>query len=226
MPSIKDAINTDLSGYLPAKPPVLSIVPANSYPAVNLRCPLPPFNADPDSLRQFENQTTGPRNRVWPLPQQSGGASTTTTVTNVVSTSGSSSSSSTTVKLKATTVTLTTGLLIAGVNFQGFVNMSPSFQLLSLGVTGPCEVRMYGTMAAQFADVFRLTGAPVPAEVTPNIISCVSFDTAPYVWGWQNRCGANQANPQTSAIYVSVFNTIPAVETPVTVTIQYLPLES
>ena len=230
MPSIKDAVNTNLSGYslLPAKPPVISIIPTNSSPASNLRCPLPPFNADPDSLRQFENSTTGPKNRVWPLPQQSGGVSTTTIVTNTTNTvssgSGSGSGSSTTLVSKV--VSVTTGLLISGINFQGFVTMARSFQLQSLLVTSPCEVRLYGTATAQASDAYRATGDPVPPEVSANILSCVTFDTVPYTWGFQNRCGGNQASPQTTTIYVSVINTVPSSEAPVTVTIQFLPLEN
>lgn len=225
MPPIKDAVRTDLSGYIPVPPapPLLSIVPVNSGPAVNLRCPLPPFNADPDSLRQFENQGSGPKNRVWPRPQQNG-TSTTTTVTSVITGSGSSSSSTST--LVSQSASVTTGLLIAGIPFQGFVTMAESFQLLNMNVNAPCEVRIYGTAQAQAIDVYRVTGAPVPPEVSANLISCVTFDTMPYTWGWQNRCGSNQSSPQTTSVYVSVFNTVPSSETPVTVNIQYLPLET
>src|SRR5208337_632889 len=214
MPSLKDSL-VDASGYvlLPAKPPIMAIVPANSSPSTNLRCPLPPFNSDPDTLRQFEDQSAGPKNRVWPIPQQSGGVTNTTITKTVISGSSSSSSS-----------TLTTGLLVSA--FQGSVAMAKSFQLLSMGVSNPCEVRIYGSASAQAADIYRLTGAPVPPEITANLITCVTFDTVPYTWTFQSVSGVNGSSPQTSMIYVSVFNTIPSSQTPVTVTIQFLPLES
>ena len=228
MPSLKDSL-VDASGYvlLPAKPPIMAIVPANSSPSTNLRCPLPPFNSDPDTLRQFEDQSAGPKNRVWPIPQQSGGVTNTTITKTVISGSSSSGSSSTVTPsptLSATFATLTTGLLVSA--FQGSVAMAKSFQLLSMGVSNPCEVRIYGSASAQAADIYRLTGAPVPPEITANLITCVTFDTVPYTWTFQSVSGVNGSSPQTSMIYVSVFNTIPSSQTPVTVTIQFLPLES
>lgn len=223
MPSIKDAIRTDLSGYttLPSKPPVLAIVPTNDSPSTNLRCPLPPFNADPDTLRQFDNPATGPKNRVWPQPQSTGGSGPTSTV--IDSTSSAPAPSPTPTPSVAGLAAFTTGLLIPGFPFRGFVAMSESFQLLNINSTVPCEVRLYGTAAAQAADAARVTGAPVPPEVTANIISCVTFDTVPYTWGWQNRCGSNQSSPQTTAVFVSVFNTSPLSEAAATITISYLP---
>ncbi len=229
MPSLKDSlVNTSGYALLPAKPPVMAIIPANAAPSPNLRCPLPAFNSDPDTLRQFDDQSTGPKNRVWPLPQQTGSSITTVqTVSKVaVASSSSSSSSSSSTNLTAATATLMTGLLVSGAPFQSSLVMSESFQLLSIGVTVPCEVRLYGTSAAQATDVYRATGAPVPPEISQNIITCVTFDTFPYNFGWQNRCGSNQSSPQTTAIYVSVFNTVPSNETAATVTIQFLPLET
>ena len=227
MPSLQDAIQSSksLSGYepVPTKPPVLATVPTESGPSTNLRCPLPPFNADPDSLRQFEDSSTGPKNRIWPQPQKSGSVSTTTVVTNQ---STSTSSSSSTSNLQSKIVGITTGLLPASTVFQGSVTMAQSFQLLSLTVSGPCEVRLYGSQAAQSIDAYRVTGAPVAAEVTGNIITCVTFDTAPYVWGFQSVVGSNQNIPQTTAIYVSVLNTNPLLANAVTATIKYLPLEA
>jgi hypothetical protein len=229
MPSIKDSVATNLSGYslVPAKPPIMATVPTNSGPATNLRCPLPPFNSDPDTLRQFENNATGPKNRVWPQPQQTGSTTVATkSVARILPVSPSSSSSgSSGVAGALTTATATTNLLISGTPFQGSINLSKSFLLVNGGVNAPCEIRLYGTAGAQAIDAYRATGDPVPPEISMDIITCVTFDTAPYVWDWQDRCGSNQSSPQTSAAYISVFNTVPSSQTPVTVSIQYVPVE-
>ena len=235
MPSLRDTIDNSvkLSNYVPvpvpSAPPVIATQPAPAPENANMRFILPPFNTDPDSVRLFEG--SAPKIRIWPRPQQKAGAAalTTTATGHVTSTSSasagaSSSSSSSSSSTGNLTVQVATGLLVTG--FQGSLTMSKSFQLISLTVSRPCEVRIYGTALAQAQDAYRPTGAPVPPEITSNIISCVTFDTAPYVWPWQNRCGANQSSPQTTTIYVSVINTDPTIQTPVTVTIVYLPLET
>ena len=169
MPSLSEALSTQLSASkytaVPTKPPVIAMIPLNSAPANNLRCILPPFNSDPDTLRQFDNVSTGPKNRIWPSPQP---LPSTSTVTETVSSGGStssSSSSSSTVTLSPKTITFTTGSLPAGAVTQTSLQMSQSFQALSLSVNGPCEVRMYGTQSAQSFDAGRATGAPVPPEI-------------------------------------------------------------
>jgi len=62
------------SGYIPAPPSPQAPVPlpgeGNSFTANRwIRSPLPPINAGPDSLRQFDDGDTGiPRRRLLPLP--------------------------------------------------------------------------------------------------------------------------------------------------------------
>jgi hypothetical protein len=230
MPSLRDAIESrmKLSDYVPVPPgpPVISIIPLNSAPAKNLRCILPPFNSDPDTLRQFDNVSTGPKIRVMPRPQpKSSGNTITNKVTNVSAGTVSSTTSGGTT-LATNVAVFTTSSLPIGVVQQSSIQLSQSFQMLNIASNGPCEVRLYGTLAAQSFDASRATDAPVPAEVISNIISCVIFDTAPYFWPWQNRIAANQDIPQTAAIYITVIGTNPASSAPVTLTIEFIPLET
>jgi hypothetical protein len=227
MPSIKDAINTNLSGYIPvtAKLPVIATVPHVEKSNAFLRTVLPPFNSDPDTLRQFEDGSIVPKIRVMPLPVLS--TTETTVVSSASSTSSSSSSSSsTTTKLLPKTAVLTTPLLPAGAFFAGNVQMAESFQLIAMNVTSPCEVRIYGTPTAQSNDSVRANDSPIPPEITANVITSVNIDTVPYQWAWQNVIGANQDSPQSSTIYITVVNNDPTMADAITVTLTYLPLET
>ena len=229
MPSLRDAIaNAKLPNYVPvdntpvpSAPAAVATQPPAQTATNNMRFILPPFNADPDSVRQFESGS--PKIRIWPRPQQRQGASS--TVTSTTSTA-SSSSSTTTLSLAPKTAVFTTGSLPAGHIYQTSLQLSQSFQLITMTVNSGCEVRIYGTQQAQLFDAPRATGNPVPPEISQNIISCVTFSTSPFVWGWQNRMGANQDLPQSPTIYISVFNTVPTSAAPVTVTLTYLPLET
>jgi len=232
MPSLSDAIaNAKLPNYapLPAAPMIVSVQPVLTPPTNNMRFILPPFNADPDSVRLFESNS--PKIRIWPSPQQKAGISASATTALIDATlnaksSSSSSSSSATITLASKTAVFTTNLLPSGSNYLTSLQLSKSFQLLSITANGPCEVRIYGTQQAQMFDAPRPTGNPVPPEITQNILTCVTLDTPPFLWGWQNRVGVNQDIPQTSTIYVTVFNIVPTSAAPVTVTITYLPLET
>lgn len=226
MPSLRDALlNAKLPNYVPAPaaPTVISVQPLLPPANANQRFILPPFNADPDSVNQF--QGTSPKIRVWPRPQQKA-IGTTSVATGGSTSAGSSSSSSSTSTLVAKTVTLTTNSLPAGSVYKTTLQMSASFQLINMTTNGPCEVRIYGTQTAQLFDASRPSGNPVAPETTQNIVTCVTFDTNPFVWTFQNITGANGNNPQTASVYISVLNTVPTLATPVTVTITYLPLES
>lgn len=227
MPSLRDALATKLPSYAPiAAPPTISVIPMNSFPVTNLRCPLPPFNSDPDTLRQFDNFSIGAKNRVWMPASFSGTVISTAVGTSSFGSTSSSSSSSSSTVLTAKTVVITTGILPAGSSYLTSVQMSESSQLLNLSANAGCEVRLYGTQLAQAFDLSRVTGAPVPPEISTNIISCVTFTSAPFLWPWQSRMATNQDVPQTPAIYVTVLNTVPTSASPVTVTIEYLPLET
>jgi hypothetical protein len=234
MPSIKEMQGANLKGYTPSpapQPPVVAQTITGDRLKANpsIRCPLPPFNSDPDTLRQFENGTLSPKIRVLPLPPNSGSGGGATTIVNNISTSGSSgggTSTNTTTTLVASSVTPVTGLLIAGGVFTGTVQLAKSFQLLSISASAPCEVRLYGTAAAQAFDAARPLDAPVPPEVMSNLIVDVVLDTLPYFWPLQNITGANQDTPQSKTLYMSVFNLAGVPETNISVTIAYVPMEN
>ncbi len=226
MPSLRDAIaNAKLPNYVPAPaaPMAVAVQPPPASANSNMRFILPPFNTDPDSVRQFESSS--PKIRIWPRPQQTGG-STVTKSSSPFGTAAGSSSSSATVTLSPKTTVFTTGVLPGGSNYQTTLQLSKSFQLLNAFANGPCEVRIYGTQQAQIFDATRPTGNPVPPEISQNIITCITMSDSPFAWPWQDRVGANQDNPQTVAIYVTVFNVVPTSAAPVTVSITYLPLET
>jgi hypothetical protein len=193
-----------------------------------LRCALPPFNAGSDTLRQFNQNGKIPTRRVIPLPVSTTVGGNVTNVTNTsVTQAGSSSGGSTVATLTARSVSINVPSLAPGGTFTAIAQTAKSFQLLQLSATAAVEVRLYGDTVTQGSDIIRLTDTAVPFEVTPGVITDVVFDTAPYVWTWQNRAGVNADSPQTSNVYVTVVNpsTVAATVNSV-VTIMYLPLES
>ena len=235
MPSLRDTLRTDSpAGYAPAELPVLALPAPISLPGkensflVNpwIRSPLPPINAGPDTLRQFNdgNQSI-PQRRLLPLPAPAlGSGGSTITNTTVTSTSSGSSASST----GLTTVTLNyiSPLLVSGAAATQALNVSSkSYQLISMKSNGACEIRIYGSAVAQAADFSRIAYDPLPAELGNNLVTDVVLDTAPYVWNWQNRTGANQDSPQAGIAYLTIFNTgsIPQV---LQISFVVLPLES
>ena len=218
MPSLADTLrSTSLPGFTPVQALPQPAVPApvglpgeSSSFTVNrfIRSPLPPINATVDTLRQFDDGDTGvPRRRVLPLPQvtSTGGS----TVTNTTVTQSAQSGSSTAVTgLTAKTLNYVSPLLLVGAAAVQSLNVaSKSYQLISATANGPCEIRIYGSAAAQAADFGRATYAPLAAELNNNIVTDIVFDTPPYVWYWQNRCGSNSDSPQANIAYLTVFNT-------------------
>lgn len=192
-----------------------------------IRCPLPPFNATIDTLRQFNENGKTPTRRVIPLPISTsvggGGSTTNTTVIN----NGSSGGGSTQTKLVSASLTLEVPSLIPGQTFTATVLMAKSFQLLQITSTQALEIRLYADAATQSGDLVRITDSPVPFEVVAGIITDVVFDSSPFTWNWQNRIGANADSPQSPNIYVTVINPSSVAGTPsAQVGIQYLPLES
>jgi len=237
MPPLSKMIRPADSGALPGFEPATqqpvpimpeSILGANRY----LRTSLPPFNAGPDTLRQFNENGKTPTKRVIPLPiqTQAGGTTTinnNTTVISTGSTSSSGSGGSTVTKLSAATAILSIPSLLPGATFISTIIMAKSFQLLQLQASQAVEVRLYGDSATQNADLVRITDAPVPFQVVPGLITDIVFDSAPYLWNWQDRIGANADSPQSTTIYVTIIN--PSQVTALLasqITIQYLPLES
>ena len=233
MPALADTLRKDSPpGYepvtAPARPPIAALPGLNNNFKNNpcIRTSLPPFNAGPDTLRQFNQDGMVPMRRVIPLPVSNGGGGggVTNNNTTVISSGSGGGSSSTTLTPK--TVTAKTSLLSPGAAMRQTIGMSSmSFQLLSCVATGPCEVRLYGTATAMAADASRVTDAPLAVEVANGLMSDIVLDTAPYTWAWQNRIGANQDSPQLNNLYISITNLSGATASP-SVTITFLPLET
>lgn len=240
MPSLKDMLAVkSLPGYAaqnPSTPPATNtggLMGQNPY----RRCPLPPFSAGPDTLRQFDESGKIPAHRVIPLPAASASTGNSTSITEVSDTASSSSGGSgggsgggstptPTPTLTAATVTLNIPALAPGQVFLSNVKLAKSYQLLLVSATQPVEVRLYSTKLAQVSDQIRPTGVPVPFEVTSGIITDVVFDTLPYLWNWQNRIGANSDSPQTTNGYITLINPQSGGLSSGTVTIRFLPLET
>ena len=237
MPSLSDTLrSTSPEGYAPAPPKIALPAPVaqtnqSGQAKINpyLRCPLPPINAGPDTLRQFNENSDVPHRRVLPLPANTGiGGGTTTTNTTIVqqaasgaSTGGSSGT------LVATSVSYVAPLLsVDGQVLKSLTLSAKSFQLISCTSTAPCEVRLYGSAAAQVADSARATDAPLPAELGNNLISDIVLDTSPLKWNWQNRVGANSDTPQSTNLYMTVINLSAETSVQPTLTLVLLPLES
>ena len=125
----------------------------------------------------------------------------------------------------ATTVSITVNIPANGATITR-IAATQSFQLLSISTNAPCCVRLYGNAAAQDTDSSRAIDAPVPAELTQNIIIDLVFDTAPYFWTTQNIMGVNADSPQGTILYITVLNPNAAPLSNVTVYITYFPLET
>lgn len=232
MPPLSETLRHDSpKGFVAADNPSQPSAPA-SMPgsAVKgnpfIRCPLPPFNANSDTLRQFDESGKIPTRRVIPLPVNTavGGGSTTNNTTVIQQGSGSSSGGSTT--LTAASVTFNVPALGPGATYTATVAMAKCSQLIALVSSTPVEVRIYADPVTQSGDLPRATDSPVPFETVAGIITDVVFDTVPYQWNWQNRICANAQAPQTSNIFVTVVNPSSAGISGATVTITYLALET
>ena len=228
MPALKDVLSKGLpEGYVPVEnaPPATSPVDDAQFSSPTVRCPLPPTNADADSLRTFQKGSSTPQFRVMPLPPQTGGSITVTEGGSSSSSSSSSGSGGGTAVSVATTVSTTVNIPANGATITR-IAATQSFQLLSISTNAPCCVRLYGNAAAQDTDSSRAIDAPVPAELTQNIIIDLVFDTAPYFWTTQNIMGVNADSPQGTILYITVLNPTAAPLSNATVYITYLPLET
>jgi hypothetical protein len=228
MPSLKDVLSKGLpAGYVPVEnaPPAAPPTDDAQFSSSMARCPLPPTNADADSIRTFQKGSSTPQFRVMPLVPQSGGTTTITEESSTSSSSGSSSSSSGSTTPTAQTISVTVNVA-ASEAVVTQVTASRSFQLFSISSNAGCCVRLYGNAAAQSTDNARAIDAPVPAELTQNIIVDVVFDTTPYFWTTQNIAGVNSDSPQGKTLYVTILNPTDTPLSNVTVFITFLPLES
>lgn len=191
-----------------------------------IRCPLPPFNASPDTLKQFEENGKVPARRVIPLPIQTQAGGNVTVVNNTsVTNTGSSTTSTGTTSVASLTVTLNCPTMNPGDVFQATLTVAKVAVLLIATASDPCEIRIYGDPITQISDAGRAIDNAPPYEVTPGLVSDVVFDSSPYIFNWQNRVFANQDTPVTTNLYITVLN--PATGSVITpsVTVTYLTLE-
>lgn len=188
-----------------------------------IRCPLPPFNAGPDTLRQFDENGKIPARRVIPLPVATGVGGSSIVINNT-SISGSASSGGNVVTIPVKTVTFGIPTLIPGDAAMLSVALSKIAVLMIVGSSDLCEVRIYGDPLSQAADAPRLSDTAPPFEITQGLITDIILDTTPLQFNWQNRLFVNQDAPQTANMYVTVLNPTSSAVTP-SVTVTYLPLE-
>ena len=95
MPKLSDVLHKGLpDGYVPVEgtPPPPQPSDDAQFSSPRSRCPLPPTNADADSLRTFQKGSSTPQFRALPLPPST--SSTTSTTSSGASFSSGSSSGS------------------------------------------------------------------------------------------------------------------------------------
>lgn len=234
MPTLSESLNTDLSGYTPAKAsPQASLPPAIGLePTLNtmIRCPLPPiFQASPDSLRQYYQGGKVPQFRLLSpvtstINSSGGGSGGTSVVTTAVISGGGGSSPPSPITAKQAVIT--TALLGPGQQFITILsNISRSFQLLNVVSDTAARIQLYGTSIAQSADLTRALDQAPPAGTAQGLITDVALDVAPYQWNFQNRIGSNSEVPQSQEVFVTITN-LSAAAVPITVTLQYIPIEA
>lgn len=233
MPSLasRSSTDVDLSGYVPVdKPaqPTVSIPSENLEPGFNpyLRCPLPPiWTTPPDTLRQFYHKNSVPQVRLFNPPSTTAGSGGGTTINNVTvsSSSASSGGTTTTTTLSIKQTSLSTPSINQNDKYTGSFTLSKAFQLLTLSASAPCRVQLYTTANIQSSDSYRGLDVPPPAGSAQGIICDVALDTAPLLWNFQDRVGANGDSPNTSTIYITVTN-LDTISESFTITFSYVPL--
>src|ERR1022692_3562547 len=168
---LQQATNPELANRLPEKaeltlnpnaPPTLDLQPAKN---MFLRCPVPPTNAGPDTLRQFYSGGDIPQRRTFTPPQQqSGGGGGTTNVSVAGGTSVSTAitqnvTNQITNQILASTTArnaaIKTPSLNPNQNYQISVQMAKTITLIRVTVSAAARVRLYSTKAAQTTDLSR-----------------------------------------------------------------------
>lgn len=239
MPSLTEAIQSASgllsSGYVESVPveqsPGAPTSAADYDPGRNsmIRCPLPPLWQDSsDSQRQFYIDNKVPQMRVMTPQSASVSGGTSGSSGSVIIEGGSGGSGgggSSTATIAAAQAVVTTPVLPSNAKFVGGLAVSKSFQLLGIAVSSACRVQFYGTASAQTQDAGRGLDVPLPAGVMQNIIADVVLDSSPFQWSFQDRIGANADHPQQAVMYVTITN-LAAASSPVTLTLQYVPIEN
>jgi hypothetical protein len=236
MPTLNEALSASTEGYVQVKsqmqPNQPAVTPSNEMqPGYNtmIRCPLPPiFQATPDSLNQYYLNSKVPQTRfLSPLNNVSNNSGGSTGGNSAVIFSGNGGGViPPPVQPTAQQAVITTNVMGPGQQFvTSFQNIGQSFQLLSVASSVAARFQMYGTASAQMSDLSRALDQPPPAGTAQGIITDVALDASPFTWSFQNRIGANGDNPQNPTGYVTITN-ISEAAVPITVTLQYVPIES
>lgn len=229
MPSLEESLKADRSNYHTVEAPTNNVLhPGNDLqPVYNayIRCPLPPINATPDSLRTFYAGSQVPQFRVIP-PNNSFVGGNATTNENVLVNSSSGGSGSTTVVSglsKLQSVSIVTPVISPNQVYQGTVQISKSFLLNQLSTSQASRVELYSTKAAQVLDLAR-PATTAPANTAQGLLSDMYIDTAPYKMEYTNVTAMNNDPTQTPTIYVSVTN-ISQAAAAIAVVFKYIALE-
>lgn len=238
MATLKEAQQVDLSKFrqVDAKdsgafPPISGLQPV--YNPV-LRCPIPPIYPNtPDSQRQYYIGGIAPQIRLMPPTPQTNSVGDITSIVNAIiknSSGGSGGTGGGTVITPPTPITamqisLITPVLNSGDNFTGILQISRSFQLLSITADSTCRVELYGNIIAQNSDLSRPIDTPPPPGTMQNLITDVVLDSDPLQYFFQNRMGANSDSPQNPILYVTVTN-LDLTSDVITVVVAYVPLEA
>jgi len=230
MPGLKQRLRSETpQGYAAQEQvPMTSPVPPEPGKLLGadalIRCPLPPFNATVDTLRQFDENGKVPARRVIPLPQLTGMSGSTTVINQTSVTGSSSGSGNAPVTVAAKTVTISVPTLAPGDAATLTVTLTAVAVLMILGSSDFCEVRIYGDAVTQATDLPRLTDTAPPFELIQGLTTDVVLDTLPLQYNWQNRLFVNQDAPISKNMYVTILNPTLGAVTP-SVTITFLPLE-
>jgi hypothetical protein len=116
--------------------------------------------------------------------------------------------------------------MAAGNTFSSTVTIAKSFYLQSIATAQPARVELYSTASGQSADLFRAFTVPPGLGTEQGLIADVYLDTAPVVWQLDPAAiGGNADSPQTSTIYITITN-LGAGGAAITVTLNYVPLQS
>lgn len=231
MPTLQESTQADTSNYsrsftasvLTAAPPAVSLEPVFSS---MMRCPLPlVLQMTGDTQRQFYQGSQVPQIRfLVPPPATATGGGSNTGTAFLSETTGGGGSGPVPSPLVPQTAT-STAVLSPNTTFNGTINISQSFQLLSLTTTNAARVRLYGTLLAQTSDSARGLDVPPPAGTMQNLICDVALDTVPTQWTFQNRTGANGDSPQNGYVYISVTN-LSLTTASIMVALTYIALET
>jgi hypothetical protein len=226
MPTMREAIERSREGLVPIPPNTDKAPTPNPTEASQLvqnpfqTCPLPQINASADNIRGFNIGGKVPQFRVLPPPPLE---ATSTSSVSTTSLTSSSSSSSTTKSPTLSNASVTTTVLVPSGIWTGLVTMAKGFQVQNVTANSFCRVELYGSKLAQTLDQSRPV-SQAPINTTQGLIMDVVLLTS-LNWKVLDCVGANQDNPQTSLVYVTITNLSTAAKA-FTVGLTFVQLES